>query len=407
MKPVCFSFGPWCVFAPPLFFAPLVFVLLLFLALGGLGLGALWLPPQPSPFCFLHCASQRSGWWLPSPALCLLFCAPLVSAFLLFRALGALGLGALWLPVLTSSLLSCFLCAPAVRCFPPLAALGLGSVGLGFFFLPRARPFMWCVSCALVLPPPGRLLLVFCAVPRLPLWCRGLVWAVLWGLRCFLLSLCAALCWCAGALLFGVLSCCIVGFVACCLVLALAPPFPLVSCGALLCRAVLCGVLSCVVPSCEVVCCGLSFGAIWSRGALCRLGVWSAVFCCVVLVVLGCPALPPPPPCCCARCRGCCCCLVPCRGPLLCSVLGCRAVLFCCAAYRALCCCLRRFLLCGALLLHLRWLVQDVVACCFSVFVAWSACPLLSFGGVLCRWFPCLAAWPAALLCAVENEIKR
>ena len=124
----------------------------------------------------------------------------------------------------------------------------------------------------------------------------------------------------------------------------------------------------------------------------------------VVLRCLGSMALsysPPPLPCCCPCCRACCCCLVPCCGPLLCSVLACGAVLFCCGGCRTLCCCLRRVLLCGALLPLLRCPVPCVVTRCFRVFVAGSGCPLLSFGGVLCRWCLCLPACPATLLCAV------
>ena len=60
---------------------------LLFAALGVLGLGALWLPP-----------ATRFGVFLRSP---LRFRAPLAFAFLWFPALGALNLGAVGPPSLT------------------------------------------------------------------------------------------------------------------------------------------------------------------------------------------------------------------------------------------------------------------------------------------------------------------
>ena len=132
---------------------------------------------------------------------------------------------------------------------------------------------------------------MLCGVPRLVVWCRGRVWAVLCGSEFYFR---AVLCWCAGALLFGVLSRCVVGFVASGLTLALAARLLLVSCGALLCRAVLCGVSSCVVTSCVVVWCGAFFGAVLCPGALCSLVLWSAASCCLALVVSGSPALPPP-----------------------------------------------------------------------------------------------------------------
>ena len=91
----------------------------------------------------------------------------------------------------------------------------------------------------------------------------------------------------------------------------------------------------------------------------------------------------------------CCRCLVPCRGPWLCSVLGCGAVLLWCAACRAVWWCLRRVLL--------------VVPCCF-VRAGWC-CVLLPvvagcflLGLVACCCFPLACAvavapgWPRGLL---------
>ena len=79
----------------------------------------------PGAFC---CAALflllfRSSFWPPlgcaCPHFCLFYRAPLVSAFLLFRALGALGLGALLLPP-TPPLLSIFFA-------PPLYPVASGS----------------------------------------------------------------------------------------------------------------------------------------------------------------------------------------------------------------------------------------------------------------------------------------
>ena len=143
------------------------------------------------------------------------------------------------------------------------------------------------------------------------------------------------------------------------------------------------GALSCVVPS--------------------RIVVWCVVLCVVLVpvspgrrarrVVWGFPVLPSPPP------------PVllppvavawsPCRGPLLCSVLGCGAVLFCCSACRVVCCCLRRFVL--------------VVPRCF-VCAGWcrvllpvvAGCSLLGLAALCCFLLACFVAgalaWPRGLL---------
>ena len=55
----------------------------------------------------------------------------------------------------------------------------------------------------------------------------------------------------------------------------------------------------------------------------------------------------------------------------------------------------------GAELFRSRWLVLCVVACGYPLFAPGSGCPLLSPAGVCCRGCSCLAAWLAALLCAV------
>ena len=165
------------------------------------------------------------------PALSFVFFsrAPLVAAFPLFPALGALGLGALWLTAPRSFF---FLPSPPP---PPLFAGSRPAVPLAL-----APPGWVCfsslgcgLSCSVCVvrcwcappTPPGRLHPVFCGVPRLVVRCRGMVWAVFCGSLCCLVFVCAVLCWCAGASLFGVLLCCVVGFVAGCLPLALAVPF--------------------------------------------------------------------------------------------------------------------------------------------------------------------------------------
>ena len=109
----------------------------------------------------------------PSQSLSRFFCAPFVSAFSLFPALGALGLYALRLPAPLFSFflfLFFFFSVLAVRQFPLLGALALGTAWLSFSFLRRAL----CGACVVrwcCLPPPRRLLLVFCGVPCLVVWC--------------------------------------------------------------------------------------------------------------------------------------------------------------------------------------------------------------------------------------------
>ena len=129
-------------------------------------------------------------------------------------------------------------CHPAV----PLTLAPFGSI---FIFLPGAPPSVWCVGSAL--------LLVSCSVPHLVVWCHSLVWAVLCGSSCFSVVFGAVLCRCAVALLFVVLSFCVVGSFAGRLSLALAAPSLLVSCVHLLCHVVLCAVSSCVPPTCVAV----------------------------------------------------------------------------------------------------------------------------------------------------------
>ena len=388
LLPLCFSFGP---------------------LRAACALGAFLSAPPPPFLCApLLCPSVVSGPGCPwprrfvvaSPALSLSLPLSLVSFVpLLSRRFRCFRPGVPWASTLCGCPPPSFLSSPpfffgvlAVRQFPLLSALGLGTAWLSFFFFRRALCGACVVRWCCAPPPPGGCSWCF-AVSRV-LLCGVEVWSgffcvgcVFWGV-----FLCCAVlvCGCCSAS-YAVVLCCWV--YASCLPLALAALMLLVPCCALRFCVVF---LRELVPSCVVVCCDAFFGVLWCQGALCHLVVWSSASCCVVLVVSGCPALSPPPACCCP-----CCCLVPCRGPLLCAVLGCGAVMFCCAACRALCCCLCHFLLCGALLPPLRLLVPCGVACCCWVLVAWSGCPLLSLGGVLCCWCSCLAAWPAALWCPV------
>ena len=86
-----------------------------------------------------------------------------------------------------------FPCPPAValyfRCLWPWHLFGWVSFSpLG------SRPFMRSVRCALVPCPPApprRWLLVVCGAPRIVVSCRGWVWAILCGARCFAAPCCA------------------------------------------------------------------------------------------------------------------------------------------------------------------------------------------------------------------------
>ena len=113
-----------------------------------------------------------------------------------------------------------------------------------------------------------------------------------------------------------------------------------------------------------LLCCVVSWYAVSSRGPVCR----------VVLVVSGFPALPPLPPLLPLLLRP----LLP-SGPASCCDLGCGAVLSYCAACLAVCCCLRRFLLCGAPLSCLPYLVLCVVALLFLVVSCWARLPAVVF----------------------------
>ena len=302
-----------------------------------------------SSCCRFAFSSGPSG--LCAPLLCVcsffvFFSRPPCVPCSLFPALGALGLGALWLP--SPPPFFFFFSAPprcpSFLCFTAQGALGPGALWLS----PPSSPFLF--------PPPcPRFSVAFrlgCPRPRRFVAARP---------RIFFFSF--------------------VSF--------------------LLCSAVPCvGVLLCAV-----------FRRVWCRCALLCVVVLSLVFCGVVVRCVVSWSGPPRRSALCWLCRAVQLCPSPplllpllsrlllLLGPVSCSVLGCGADLFCCAACPALCCCLRRCVLCGALVVSFA--LAGAAVCCFLVFLAGPRCPLLSFGGVFCRWCPCLAAWPAALLCAV------
>ena len=260
--------------------------------------------------------------------------------------------------------------------------LCLGTVRLGFLFSPRVAGF--CVVCALCTG----------AVPPRALGGSS------WWFAVSRVLLCGATVWCG---VFdmgrGVFLCCAV--LVCCRICRWPSPVGVgcaVSVGVVQCPAVPCCFVRCfllfgAVGLCCVLCCFL-LGCVLSLCALLSgCLVRCAVLWCVRPVRLSCSA--PPPPCCCPCFPACCCCLVSCPGPLLCPVLACGAVLFCCAGCRALFCCLRRFLLCGAPVPRLRWLVPCDVACC-------SWCLLfglvVSCGLLVACFFPGLPVWRCGLL---------
>ena len=243
-----------------------------------LGLGALWLCPPPGSFflfllrrrcvwfsmvpcpgcsgtpCrwlglfFLGCGPQYCvcdlRWWPPPPLP--LWCGVLLLVVLCVAALcGVCG------AVLCLAGVSPSCCCAAPFCAFSCCLLPSGCCALCCFLwccaspcrgapcrLVRRREACRCADRVVLCPTTAPSGWSCCCVVFCVLFFGAVVW-------CGLLSVVpgdflwfAVLWWCAGALLFGVLSCCAVGFVAGCLLLALAAPLPLVSCGALLPRAV-------------------------------------------------------------------------------------------------------------------------------------------------------------------------
>ena len=167
-----------------------------------------------------------------------------------------------------------------------------------------------------------------------------------------------------------------------------------VSCQGLWC-GLFCGVRAAVLCRAGLLC-------IWRLGAMvycvggfdacCPVLLYAALFCSalwgalsamlfgvvVLLVALRCVWCPVAP--------GRRCCVLLCSA-LLRPLLLCRGVVSCCLP-----------LLC--VMLFSSVLLRAVV-CSSGLFLSVSGCPLLSSAGVFRCWCPCLAAWPAALLCAV------
>ena len=426
-RPVFLCF--FCCFSPLPDLSPRSFVLLLSvpraLALCGC-------PPHlpPPPFFFF---------------LSFLFLLPvrasLVSAFPLFPALGALGLGALSPPTppAVSLSLSLFFCC----CFPFPLFPGSGRSWCSWP-LPRLAGFLFPPPCAALLvvcalragavPPPPRRLLVFGCVSCLVLWCLGLLWAVLCGLWRFAVFFGALWCWCRA-------------------VWCLVVPYCAVFCRAWCRRALLCGVLCCVLllaVSCgrcfplfcwcrPVPCCAVLFCAVFCH-AWCRRVLLSGVLRCVLswcavssgrrvgCVVWGFPAFPPPSAAiawslvvarCCVLSWG----AVPCWSVVP-SVVPCAAVcvLSCwCrpvasfALAGAVCCCLwllgvRCWVWLPAVVVRWCALARVVLprrvarrpAVCFgSLWRSAPLCCVLCSVALCCRVVPCCGALLSVLLCSV------
>ena len=191
-------------------------------------------PPPPPPLLFSPSPLLR-----PTPFFRLRACFFVFFSLFIFRAPPRLGCSFVSVP-------GCPGPGRFVAARPSFLALFLCLV---FFFSLRVV----CALCAAPPPPPWAApprvlpcLVSCCVVPRSVVgW---FVWFVVFFRRF------AVPCG-AGVVLSGVLSGCVVGFVAGGLPRALLPSFLLVSCGALLCPAALCGALLCVVPPRVVVWC--------------------------------------------------------------------------------------------------------------------------------------------------------
>ena len=336
----------WCASPSPVAGLDALFV---FSAPSGLGLPCLWLLLGVVVFFFLV-----------SP--------PLSPAFFVFLpgvpwALASCGL--LACPSLVCLFL--FFCRPlvsGVAWFPARGALDLGALWSPSW-LPSSILFPFFSAC-----PPPLFFLFFCGAPFFS-W-----FPILW----FFFRSCVFFVLCLGVLVLR----CLGRFVCSWLW------------GVLVCVAVR------VVPPWGPVCaCVVSLGAPW----LCPFCVCCCLSCCgVVVCFVFCPVV-----------RGlrvlglvlapCCWPLLPLPGPLSWPVVvfspavRCRVALVC----RLLCGVLlsASYLGGGAVLFRSRWLVLRVAACGFRLFVGRSGRSPLFFAGVCCRGCSCLAAWLAALLCAV------
>ena len=414
-------------------------------------LAALWwlLPRPPPPLCLAVFVAPACG-------LCVFFffffffllplllppCAPVVSGFLWFPALGALGLGAcvfrfVGLPLLGSPcacpsfvLSAWLLAAPAWLLHPPpppcvarFPFLPLGAVCRVVLCVPGCgaaprccvlcRPVLCCrvLCCArlvplLVAPCPLALPVALgpCALRRCVLRCSPAL--------CALCCVCFVVAWWCVRVVRRSALCCVCLGVLCC-------AFPVLSvlCGAVLrCAGALalccsCGACCCwrLVLWCSAVCCAVSCGVPWcgagsggpwlSAGGVfrCRcpcLAAWSASLWLVWFAV------------------------VPCFPVLRSVVLCCRVVLCCCAllsfcgAVGACFALLWAVVLCCAVLLVGCAVFGPVVvsACCGALFLALCVpCLLRSVrcAALLCwLWCPaslCRVLWRCAVVwcCAV------
>ena len=298
------------------------------------------------------------------------------------------------------------LCPPAAAfflpCLSPWHLFGLVSVSpLG------SRPFVRSVHCALVPcpPPPGRLILVLRGAPRLVVWCRGWVWAVLCGARCFAAPCCAVL---------GV-PCCVV----CCSVVLFASSLAVFRWRWPRCFCWCHTVLRCPVLYCSV------FRRVWCRRALLCAVVFSLLLCSVVVLalfflrILGSGYLRPCTAWCCPPspwnvCRAFCPFVLRCCAGLFCALwcctaaccvvlFGARRVLFCFAGgvlprcVSSCGCALLRALLCSVALC-------PVVVRCAVCWGAASWCYPLCCPAVRCCGLPCAVWCPLAFcgcLCVV------
>ena len=362
--------------------------------------------------------------------------APAVSGLLCFPALGALGLGALCFCSVPPPPVPLFFWAfpppctlPSVLCVVAFGALGLGAL----LFRPphfRCPPLFFSFLCPLFAPPFSRRFR--CFRPWVP-----------WALALCLPSLSLAsffffflffppLLFCPPAFSGSGRSWCfwplvrLAGFL-----------FPSLCAAVRVVRALCAGAAVCVVScwSCPVasfalagaVCCCL-----WLRGGRCWVWLPAVVFrwrASARVVLPGrlsrrpavCFGLlwPPAPPCCVLFAVALCCRVAACCGALLSFLLSfVVGVALCCSlapsvvrcaflwvVFCAPFVCPRLFVAASgcllAVLFRSRWLVLCVVACGCRLFVAGSGCLLLFSSGVCCLGCSCLAAWLAALLCAV------
>ena len=346
---------------------------------------------------------------LPPPPffLVLVFAAPLVSAFLLLAALGALGLGALWLSAPASS----FFFSPVVRCA--------------------------AVPCCCVLSFVVSSVVVRCCVLWCFLWCcvgllcalssRSLVRRV--GLRCVgCVGLSSPLPLSAAAFVLGPVAAAWSGFLLCLgvrcpavllrrlpRVVLLSASFPAVWCSVV--PFALAGAVCFCLLFLGVRCWTRLTGGVFFRWCLC-LAAWPAVLLCAVVCggallpcAVSCGALFPRAAV--LLCFAVCfallvvfVCSLPCSGVRGCiALLCCRRCVVCCSP-----CCVLRRLLCGAVLrcAGAPAFLPCVVHCCFCgagrcpvVLPVVSGCSSLGLVVCCCFWLCVAVSASLVLPCCV------